>query len=130
MKAGNRPLSPHLEAYRMLPNMVLSITHRFTGVGLGVGALFLTYWLTAAAYGPEAFARAQSLMGSWFGILCLLGFSGCLFYHLCNGVRHLIWDTGRLLSKEELKFSAFVTVGAAGALTLITWIAGFAMGGG
>ena len=95
MMSSNRPLSPHLQVYRPQITSMLSILHRLTGVALAVGTLLLTYWLVAAASGPEAFAGAQGLIGSFLGRLLLFGWSFALFYHLCNGIRHLFWDAGK-----------------------------------
>ena len=72
--------------------MVLSILHRATGMALSVGAIFLVWWLVAAAGGDGAFAAAQWFFGSWLGLLFLLGWCFSFFYHLCNGIRHLAWD--------------------------------------
>ena len=126
MATRERPLSPHLQVYRPQITTVLSILHRMTGVALAVGALVLAYWLTSAAYGPEAFARAQGLLGSWFGLLLLFGWTFCLFYHLCNGIRHLVWDAGIGLDLPTLRASGWAVVGASSVLTLVLWISAFA----
>ncbi|HUO82116.1 MAG TPA: succinate dehydrogenase, cytochrome b556 subunit, partial [Gammaproteobacteria bacterium] len=89
-----RPLSPHLQIYKPQLTSVLSILHRFTGVGLSFAALLLVYWLIALARGPAAYADAIGLFGSGFVRLLLVAVSFCFFYHLCNGVRHLFWDAG------------------------------------
>ena len=94
MARRERPLSPHLQVYRPQITSVLSITHRMTGIALAGGALVLSYWLTAATYGPDAFATAQGVIGSWVGQVVLGGLLFSLYYHLANGVRHLIWDAG------------------------------------
>ncbi|MEQ8229955.1 MAG: succinate dehydrogenase, cytochrome b556 subunit [Rhodospirillales bacterium] len=94
MARRERPLSPHLQVYRPQITSVLSITHRMTGIALAGGALVLSYWLTAATYGPDAFATAQGVIGSWVGQVVLWGLLFSLYYHLANGVRHLIWDAG------------------------------------
>jgi succinate dehydrogenase / fumarate reductase cytochrome b subunit len=120
-----------LQVYDMLRvSSLLSITHRATGVFLALGALLLAYWLTAAAYGPAAFERAQALLGSWVGLLVLFGLTFCLFYHLCNGIRHLAWDLGRGYEIAQLKASGAAVVVAAGLLTLLAWVAAFAARGG
>jgi succinate dehydrogenase / fumarate reductase cytochrome b subunit len=91
MSSAKRPLSPHLQVYRPQLTSVLSIMHRLTGVGLSVGTLLLVYWLAAAAAGPDSFAAAQDFVGSFLGRLLLFGWTVSLFFHLCNGIRHLFW---------------------------------------
>jgi succinate dehydrogenase / fumarate reductase cytochrome b subunit len=130
MSSGNRPLSPHLQVYRPQLTAVLSILHRLTGVALAPGTLLLVYWLTAAAAGPEAFATAQGLVGSIVGRLLLLGWTFALFYHLCNGIRHLFWDAGYGLELPDLYRSGWLVVFASGGLTLGGWALGYAMRGG
>ena len=128
MARPQRPLSPHLQIYRWQWTMTLSILHRITGVGLGIGSLLLVYWLTAAAAGPESFARAQAFVGSWFGILILFGFSVALFYHLCNGIRHLFWDAGRGFELKTAYGSALAVLAATAVLTVLAWIIGLSTG--
>ncbi len=130
MISSNRPLSPHLQVYRPQITSTLSILHRLTGVVLAFGTLLLTYWLVAAASGPEAFDTAQGLIGSFFGRLLLFGWSFALFYHLCNGIRHLIWDAGYGFEIEAATRSGWMVVGASVVLTLATWALGYAMMGG
>lgn len=130
MASANRPLSPHIQVYRPQITSVMSILHRATGVFLVFGTLFLTWWLTAAVYGPAEFDTAQGFLGSWFGHLLLWGFTFALFYHLANGIRHLLWDFGWGFELSQLKLSGMVTVGAAVVLTLVTLIAAYASAGG
>lgn len=130
MGTNDRPLSPHLQVYRPQMTSVLSILHRITGVALATGGLLLVYWLVAAASGPEAFASAQALIGSFFGQLFLFGWTFALFYHLCNGIRHLSWDIGLGLELPIVAITGWSVVGASVALTLLAWIVGYlAMGG-
>ena len=128
MSGSNRPMSPHLQIYRPQLTSVLSITHRATGVALAAGLLLLTWWLAAAAAGPEHFALAREAAGSWIGLAVLLGFSWALFYHLCNGVRHLFWDAGMGLELGAAYRSGWAVVAASAALTAAAWIAGCAFG--
>lgn len=121
MSADRRPLSPHLQIYKPQITSVLSISHRATGVGLAAGTLLLTWWLLAAAAGPEAFAVVQGFLGSWLGYLILFGFSYALMYHLCNGIRHLCWDAGWGFELETVTKSGWATVIASVALTVIAW---------
>ncbi|MDX1512620.1 MAG: succinate dehydrogenase, cytochrome b556 subunit [Gammaproteobacteria bacterium] len=126
MPASNRPLSPHLQVYKPQLTSVLSITHRATGVALAVGGIGLAYWLLALAAGPDAYATAQALFGSWLGKLILFGFSFALFYHLCNGIRHLFWDAGLGFELETVYASGWAVVGVAAGLTVLTWIVALA----
>ncbi len=129
MSTGNRPLSPHLQVYKLPAAAILSITHRITGVGLTAGLLLLTYWLTAAAYGPEAYATAVDVLGSWFGRLILFGFTLAFTYHLGNGVRHLFWDACVGVTKEDTAKTGMMNIVIALILTALIWIAAYSAGG-
>ncbi len=130
MSSENRPLSPHLQVYKPQLTSVLSITHRATGVALALGTLLLIYWLAAAAAGPEAYDTAQQVIGSVIGRLVLFGWTLALFFHLCNGIRHLFWDAGIGFELPDAYRSGWIVVGATVALTLIAWIAGYSLRGG
>ena len=126
MTPASRPLSPHLQVYRWQITMVLSISHRATGLALSVGTLLLAWWLVALATGPQAFAVAQGFLGSWLGKLLLLGWTFSLFFHLANGIRHLFWDAGYGFENKTTTATGWAVVLASGALTVIAWIAGLA----
>ena len=126
----NRPLSPHLQVYRPQITSILSVIHRGTGVFLGAGTLLLAWWLIAAAAGPAEFASVQACLSSWIGRLVLLGFTFSLFYHLCNGIRHLFWDIGAGFELKTVTITGVLVLLAAGGLTLIAWIIGYAVRGG
>ena len=130
MPSQERPLSPHLQVYRWQLTSVMSILHRMTGVALAVGMLLLVYWLIAVAAGPEAFAAAQGFIGSILGRLLLFGWTVALFYHLCNGIRHLFWDAGRGFELRTAYASGWAVVIVAAALSVIAWVAGYAAKGG
>jgi len=130
MEKSQRPLSPHLQIYRPQLTSVLSITHRITGVALVIGTLVLVYWLLAAASGPEAYASAQALLGSWLGRVVMLGFSYALFFHLCNGIRHLFWDVGLGFELKTAYASGNAVIAVSIALTVIAWALAYAMRSG
>ena len=130
MPSQDRPLSPHLFIYRPQLTSVLSITHRFTGVALVAGTLLLVYWLASVAAGAEAYEFARSVIGSFIGRLLLFGWTWALFYHLCNGIRHLAWDAGFGFEIPNLYRSGWAVVAASLALTFLSWIAGYAAKGG
>ena len=126
----NRPISPHLQVYRPQLTSMLSILHRITGVALAVGTILLVYWLIAAASGPVAFASAEALIGSWIGRILLFGWTFALYFHLSNGIRHLFWDAGLGFELKTVYASGWTVVALAVILTLLSFIAGFALAGG
>lgn len=129
MNTGNRPLSPHIQVYRWQWTMMLSITHRATGIALAVGALLLVCWLLALASGPDAFAGVHGFLGSWIGRLLLFGWTWSLMYHLANGLRHLFWDAGVGLELPAAQASGYAVVVASVALTLAIWVAAYMAAG-
>jgi succinate dehydrogenase / fumarate reductase cytochrome b subunit len=120
-----RPLSPHLSVWRPTITYVMSIVHRITGGALYFGMILLAWWLLAAATGPEAFAVANGFLGSWFGLLVLLGFTWAFLHHLLGGIRHLVWDTGAGYSKPGRDGLAWATIIGSLALTLAVFATGF-----
>ena len=125
--ARSRPLSPHLQVYRLPLLALMSISHRATGVLLVAGSLVLVYWLAAVASGPEAFASAQALLGSLPGRALLLLVTFSLFYHLGNGIRHLFWDAGVGFELRTARASGMLVIVAAIVLTVVAWSLGYAM---
>ena len=130
MTTDNRPLSPHLQVYRPQITSVLSILHRITGVGLLVGLLLLTCWLVAAAGGAEDYAALQGFLASWFGRLLLFGFTVALFYHLCNGIRHLYWDAGHGFELDSVTRSGWMVLVGTLVLSVGSWALAYGMAGG
>jgi succinate dehydrogenase / fumarate reductase cytochrome b subunit len=124
-RAG-RPLSPHLQIYKWQWTMALSILHRVTGVALAVGTLLLVWWLASAAYGEAVYEDARAFLGSWIGRLLLFGWSAAFFYHLANGIRHMLWDTGRLLDLPGAYRSGMFVLAATVVLTAAAWLGAYA----
>ncbi len=118
----NRPLSPHLQVYKLPLPAVLSIIHRGTGVVLAIGTLLVTYWLAALAGGEESFNSTNAILGSWFGKLVLFGWSWALFYHLSNGIRHLMWDTGFGFDLPTTYLTGKIVIAASFVLTILLWL--------
>ena len=125
MVAGNRPLSPHLQIYRWHLSMATSILHRMSGVVLALGLLLLTWWLAAAASGPEYFYLVHDIMASWIGRLILLGFTAALFFHLFNGIRHLMWDIGYGFEIETAQRLGYLVFALTILATLGTFLFGY-----
>jgi succinate dehydrogenase / fumarate reductase cytochrome b subunit len=125
-----RPLSPHLQIYRMTLTMAMSIVHRITGGALYFGVLLIAWWLIAAGSGPNAYATFEAFIGSWFGRMVLFGYTWALLHHALGGVRHLIWDTGRGFEPAEREMLTLATLVGSIGLTLVLWLLGYlAMGG-
>ena len=117
-----RPLSPHLQIYKMpLTAGLMSITHRMTGVFLVLGTLLLSYWLMAVAAGADSYLHAQQLLMSIPGLILLFLWTVALFYHFCNGIRHLFWDMGAGFTIKQSKLSGYVVLLMTFLLTGITW---------
>ena len=123
----NRPLSPDLQIYRPQLTSVLSISHRATGIALSVGALLLILWLIAAALWPQAYSAVQGFLRSWLGLILMFGWTFSLFFHLCNGIRHLVWDAGYGFELRTIYASGWTVVTASIVLTVTAWIASFVM---
>ena len=115
-----RPLSPFL-LYRWQYTMALSILHRITGCALAVGMVLLVYWLVAAAYGAEVYAQAQKVFAHPLIRAALVAFSFAFFFHLLNGARHLVWDTGHGFEKKNARISGWLAFLGAVALTAFFW---------
>ena len=116
-----RPLSPHLQIYRPQLTSVMSITHRFCGAALAAGIVMFAAMLLAAAMGEDAWNVFREFCGSPLGRLMLSGWSAALFYHLCNGVRHLCWDMGYLYRIENAYRAGYIVLAAAAGLTALFW---------
>lgn len=121
---GDRPLSPFMlgQVYRFQITSVMSLLHRVTGVGISLGAALGVWWFLAAASGPGYFAVVDGLLTSWIGGFVMLGMLLSLWYHFCNGIRHLVWDAGRGFDLETVRRSGLFASAAAVALTILTLI--------
>ena len=129
MASDNRPLSPHLQVYKPQLTSVMSIMHRATGIALAAGTLLLVCWLVAAALGEGTFNGVQAFVASWVGKFVLFGWSFALFYHLCNGIRHLFWDAGMGLDLAIAYRNGWFVIVVSIFLTVVAWVWGyFSMG--
>lgn len=117
---GNRPLSPHMSIYRPQWTSFTSILTRITGNALILGAVLAVWWLIALSGGPESFALAHVVITSWFGDLVMVLSLWALWYHSLAGVRHLIWDSGRMLEIGAAELSGKVITGLSVVLTVLT----------
>ncbi len=128
-KAAKRPLSPHLQIYKPMLTMMMSIAHRITGVALYLGTLLLAWWLIAAATNEAYFNFVNDLAGSVYGRLVLFAFSWALFHHMLGGIRHFIWDTGRGFGLNTVEWMARFTLVGGLAITVGVWYLAYCMMG-
>lgn len=115
------PLSPHLQIWRWHLTMAGSILHRATGIALYVGALIAAAWAISLAAGADAYARFKGLMGSPLGLIVMFGLTVSYFFHLANGVRHLVWDSGHALDLKSANASAVLVFVFAIVATAVVW---------
>lgn len=122
-----RPRSPDIQIYKPQLTSVLSIAHRTTGVLLSVGSVLLVAWLVAVVDGGDTYAMVDGWLRSWIGMLLLLGWTFALFYHLCNGIRHLAWDLDLGFELRSIYRSGWTVVAVSVILTVLTWALGLAV---
>ncbi|HSH48282.1 MAG TPA: succinate dehydrogenase, cytochrome b556 subunit [Halomonas sp.] len=121
MKNPSRPLSPHVQVYRPQLTSVLSFSHRLSGLFLSLGAVLLVAWLLAAVTEAHAFVAINGWLGSPLGLLLLFVWTLALFFHLCNGIRHLLWDAVLGFELKSIYLSGWIVVFSSVGLTLVTW---------
>ncbi len=125
-----RPLSPHLQIYRLTLTMLMSIAHRATGILLYFGTILLAMWLISVATGPAYFAFVNDLFSTYLGRLLLLGYTWALLHHMLGGIRHLIWDTGVGFERQTVEILAWTTLIGSIVLTIGVWLMGYWVRGG
>ena len=122
---NNRPLSPHLQIYKPIPTMVMSILHRITGSALYFGTILVAWWLIAAASGEAYYNWASWFMGTIVGQIILFGYTWALVHHMLGGFRHFMWDLGYGFGKEfSTKLAKANMIGSI-CLTLLIWVIGY-----
>ena len=122
MKVRQRPLSPFMIGpyYRPQLTSVMSFAHRASGVLLSiVGAPLLLCWVIAVSSGPEAYGALLSWFAGWLGRVTLIACVLSLAYHLFNGIRHLVWDTGRALEIRSAYTAGWLVLIATVLLTVV-----------
>lgn len=123
-----RPMSPHLGIWRWHITMAGSIFHRATGVALYATALIAAWWAVALAMGPGPYGVFLAVAGSWLGRLAFFGIALSFFYHLANGVRHLVWDSGRGLAVKWANQSGIAAFAFAVAMTVVVFAVAWRIG--
>lgn len=117
-----RPLSPHLQVYKWQVQMMTSILHRATGIVLAVGSAIIVWGLMALAGGGDDFSSFKACAGGPVGLLVLFGWTWAFGYHLCNGIRHLVQDTGAGYAIPQFIRSSWLSVIGSLVVTLLVWV--------
>jgi succinate dehydrogenase / fumarate reductase cytochrome b subunit len=123
-----RPLSPHLQVYRLTLSMLMSGLHRITGLCLVAGMVLMTWWLLAAAAGQNHYGTFEAFATSWIGRLILFGFSWAALHHLLGGLRYLVWDLGIWIDSEERELLIVANIVGSIACTILLWVILFLSG--
>ena len=119
--AQRRPLSPHLQVYHFPLTAILSIAHRITGALLALGNVVLVAWVAAVAVDARTYGWMHALFVSLPGRIALVAWSLMLYFHLCNGVRHLFWDAGWGFDTRTVDLTAIAALAGTVTLTALTW---------
>lgn len=119
---SNRPLSPHLQIYKPIPTMVMSIVHRITGGALYFGTVLVAWWLIAASMGATSFEWVTWFMGTIIGRVILFGYTWALLHHMIGGFRHFVWDLGYGFDKHLTTKVAKLSIICSIALTVLVWV--------
>jgi succinate dehydrogenase / fumarate reductase cytochrome b subunit len=117
-----RPLSPHLQIYKPMLSMTMSIMHRITGAALFFGTILLVWWFSAAAHSDGYFELVQGFFGHWFGRLVMFGFTWALIHHMLGGIRHFIWDTGKGFNLATVETLVKANLAGSIILTVLLWV--------
>lgn len=126
----DRPLSPHLQVYKLPLNALLSITHRLTGLVLALGSAGVVLMLVMAASGSQTYQAFHAASYHWLGQVILVAFTLALYFHLCAGVRHLFWDAGHGYDLKTANIGSWLILLGALVLTALTWLVALSAGGG
>lgn len=121
----SRPLSPHLQVYKLIPTMAMSIVHRITGGALYFGTLLATWWLFSAAVGENYFNIANWFFGTIIGQIILCLYTWALVHHMLGGMRYLVWDTTHAMQKVTATRLAQANLVGSIALTIVIWLVGY-----
>jgi succinate dehydrogenase / fumarate reductase, cytochrome b subunit len=106
-------------------SMMMSITHRITGVALFFGSVLFVWWLSAAAHSDSYFNLVQNLFNHWIGQIVLFGFTWALIHHAIGGIRHFIWDIGKGFELKTVELMAKLNLAGSIILTILLWVVAY-----
>ena len=118
---NNRPLSPHLSVHKKVLPAVFSIFHRFTGIVLSLGTIFIALWISLIALGPNYFYLYEKIAANFLFKFILFFWTLGIFYHLFNGIRYLYWSVGLGMDLKFVYSSGYLVLFFTIAATFIVW---------
>ena len=122
MNKKNKPLSPHLTIYKPQITSVMSISHRLSGVFQSVGTVIVFIFFISIFAGEKYYDLTTFFFNSYLGRLFIFFYIFSLCYHMCNGIRHLVWDLGYGFEIKNVYYSGYVTIASAVILNTLVWV--------
>ena len=104
-----RPMSPHLQVYRISFTMMMSMMHRISGFILYLGSLLFLLWYLSIFFGEEAYNFLKYFFSFIIIKIALFLYTWVFFHHLFGGIRHFIWDFGFGFELNSIEWLARLT---------------------
>ena len=106
----NLPISPHLQIYKPQITSLLSITHRITGFGLNLALILLSLWIISFGLGSDVYENFVTIFETIFVKIVVYFIVLGISYHALNGIRHILWDFGLMISNKAALVSGLVII--------------------
>lgn len=117
----NRPLAPHIQIYKLPLTGIASIAHRITGVILALGLAFYVTSFFIILDGSATFLAFQAYLNTALMRIVIWCFIYALFFHLCHGIRHLLWDLGKGFAQVNMNRNVLLELTLSLVLTLVCY---------
>lgn len=116
-----RPLSPHLQVYRLPYNAIMSISGRAVGIGLALALIVILGWFISVVWNPALYVQTLNFIDTPFTIYGFMAFAFVVFFYLGNGLRHVLWDMGIGVNEKAGILTGNIVLLIAFILTFILW---------
>jgi succinate dehydrogenase / fumarate reductase cytochrome b subunit len=120
-KIHERPLSPHLQVYRLPYNAIMSISGRIVGIGLCLSLIALLSWFIAIVWNPALYDQTKELLDNPFTKYVFLLWAFFVFFYIGNGIRHVLWNIGVGLNQKAGIMSGNIVLLLSALLTIGLW---------
>ena len=104
-----RPMSPHLQVYKISFTMMMSMMHRVSGFVLYLGSFLFLAWYISIFFGQESYNFVNQLFSFSIIKFALFLFTWVFFHNLFGGIRHFIWDFGLGFDLNSIEWLARLT---------------------